>query len=72
MCPTLVSVVGTTCWCLLAWVLLTWTATAEVLVTGVVVSVLCAVAVTPLGPVPSPWRVLRPSVAIPLARLTGT
>jgi hypothetical protein len=33
----LAGLIGTTCWCLLVWVLLTWTATAEVLVTGLVV-----------------------------------
>jgi multicomponent Na+:H+ antiporter subunit E len=70
--PALVGVVGSTCWCLVAWVLLTWTATVEVIVTGLLVSALCALAVTRLGPLPAPWCVLRPSVAIPLARLAGS
>jgi multicomponent Na+:H+ antiporter subunit E len=70
--PTLLGIIGTTCWCLLAWVLLTWTATIEVLATGLLVSALCALAVTRLGSLPPPWCVLRPSVAIPLARLAGS
>lgn len=71
MRPTLLPTLGLVCWCLLAWVLLTWTATTEVLVTGLVVSVVCAVALTPLGPVPPPWRALRPSRAVALLRLGG-
>ena len=63
---------GLVCWCLLAWVLLTWTATTEVLVTGLTVAVVCAVALTPLGPVAPPWRALRPSRTVPLLRLAGT
>ena len=54
---------GLVCWCLLAWVLLTWTATTEVLVTGLTVAVVCAVALTPLGPVEPPWRALGLSFA---------
>ena len=63
---------GLVCWCLLAWVLLTWTATTEVLVTGLTVAVVCAMALTPLGPVAPPWRALRPSRTVPLLRLAGT
>jgi len=69
---TLVPTLGTFCWCLLAWVLLTWTATTEVLVTGALVSLLCAVALAPLGAVSPPWQGLRPSRAVPLARLAGS
>jgi multicomponent Na+:H+ antiporter subunit E len=47
-------------WCLLVWVLLTWTATFEQAVFGVVVSVVVAAALAPLGPVVPPWRLLEP------------
>ena len=72
MRSTLAATTGLAAWCLLAWVLLTWTATVEVLVTGVLVSVLCAVALSPLGAPPPPWRALRPGYAVPLARLAGS
>jgi multicomponent Na+:H+ antiporter subunit E len=59
-------------WCLLIWVLLTWTATVEVLLTGVGVAVACSAALVALGDVPGPWTLLRPSRLVPVMRLAWT
>lgn len=45
-------------WCFLAWLLLTGSPTAETIAFGLVVSLLVAFVLAPLGPVVSPWRVL--------------
>jgi multicomponent Na+:H+ antiporter subunit E len=58
-------------WCYAAWVLLTWTATLEVLVTGVGVAIVVAVALAPLGEVVAPWALLRPRRLWPLVVLTA-
>lgn len=63
---------GLFAWCFLVWLLLSWTATAEQLLTGAAISVAAAVALSPLGPVRGPWHVLRPRVLWPLLRLAGT
>jgi len=47
-------------WCLLVWVLLTWTATAEQFAFGAAVSVAVALALAPLGPVAAPWSLFTP------------
>lgn len=60
------------CWCYLVWVLLTWTRTAEQLLIGAGISILVAVALTPLGPVPGPWRLLLPRNAFAALRLLAT
>jgi multicomponent Na+:H+ antiporter subunit E len=49
-----------TLWGYAAWALLTWTATVEYVVAGVVVAAVCAVALAPLGPVAPPCALLRP------------
>lgn len=58
-------------WCFLVWILLTWTATAEQLVFGLIVSVLAALALAPLGPVVGPWSLLRPRRLLAVVRLGG-
>jgi multicomponent Na+:H+ antiporter subunit E len=51
------------------WVLLTWTLTAEVLLTGAVVAGGVAVALAPFGDVVPPWRLAAPRRAYGLGRL---
>lgn len=58
-------------WSATAWVLLTWKATAEQLTYGAVVSLAVALALSPLGPVARPWRLLRPSRLVRLAAVAG-
>src|SRR5262245_45147697 len=53
-------VVALCCWTFLVWVLLTWTSAIETLLFGVGVAVAVAVALSPLGDVVRPWRVLHP------------
>jgi multicomponent Na+:H+ antiporter subunit E len=48
------------CWTFAAWVLLTWTRTAEQLLAGALVAALVAVALAPLGEVAGPWQLLTP------------
>lgn len=64
-------VVALAAWCFLVWVLLTWTRTAEQLLFGAAISLAVAVALAPLGPVPGPWRLLRPRVFVAVTRLAG-
>lgn len=47
-------------WAFVVWLLLTWTVTAEQLVTGALIAVLVALALTPLGEVVPPWRLAQP------------
>lgn len=60
-----------TSWTYLVWVLTTWTATVENLLVGLVVAMICAVAIVPLGPVAAPWAMLRPRRFGALMRLTA-
>lgn len=60
------------CWCMLVWVLLTWTRTLEQLTVGAAVSVLVAIALAPLGDVVAPWQLVRPRRLIALLGLAGT
>lgn len=53
-------VAALTAWCFLSWVLLTWTATVEVLLVGAAVALACALLLAPLGEVVGPWALLRP------------
>lgn len=48
------------CWAYAAWVLLTWTRTAEQLLFGAGSAAAVAVALAPLGGVAGPWRLLTP------------
>lgn len=59
-------------WAGVAWVLLTWTASVEQAVYGVVVSVATALILWPLGPPARPWKALRPSRLLRLATLAVT
>jgi multicomponent Na+:H+ antiporter subunit E len=54
---------GLALWCLLVWILLTWTVTAEQYAFGVGISIAVALALAPLGPVAAPWRLLAPKRA---------
>jgi multicomponent Na+:H+ antiporter subunit E len=65
-------IVSLTCWCMLVWVLLTWTRTLEQLAFGAAVSILVAVAMAPLGDVVAPWRILQPRRFAALVGLAGT
>jgi multicomponent Na+:H+ antiporter subunit E len=53
-------VVALVCWAFSAWVLLTWTSMAETLLFGAGAAVVVAVALSPLGDVVRPWRLLDP------------
>jgi len=64
--------VSTTVWCFLVWVLLTWTLTVEQLLVGLVVAVVVAAVLTPLGQVVAPWAVLRPRRAVAVVLLLGS
>jgi hypothetical protein len=46
-------------WAHAVWLLLTWTATVEQLLTGAALAAACGVVFTPLGPVVAPWSMLR-------------
>lgn len=56
-------------WGYLMWVALTWTLTLEQLLFGAVISVLVAVALSPLGDAQGPWWFLRPRRLAAVARL---
>jgi multicomponent Na+:H+ antiporter subunit E len=47
-------------WGYATWLLLTWTATLEMFVSGAVIAVMVAIALAPLGPVARPWAILWP------------
>lgn len=51
---------GLTVWAYAVWIVLTWTRTAEQLLTGLAIAVAVAAAMTPLGEVAAPWSLLRP------------
>lgn len=69
MCPITRRVLAAATWNLAVWVLLTWTLTLEVLLVGLIVSVLVGLALTGFGEVVPPWRVLAPRRLIGLFRL---
>jgi multicomponent Na+:H+ antiporter subunit E len=53
-------VVAVATWCYLVWVALSWTATVEFAVAGLLVSLAVGLALSPLGHLPGPWTLLRP------------
>jgi multicomponent Na+:H+ antiporter subunit E len=53
-------VAALTAWAYLAWVLLTWTKTAEQLLVGAAVALAAGIVLAPLGEVVGPWELLRP------------
>jgi multicomponent Na+:H+ antiporter subunit E len=59
-------------WCMLAWVLLTWTATIEQLLTGALLAAAVASCLVLLGGAVRPWLVLHPARLVRLAGLVGT
>ena len=65
-------IVALALWAGITWILLSWTATVEQAVYGVVVSVGVAVVLSPLGPVARPWRVLYPRRLARLAAVAAT
>jgi multicomponent Na+:H+ antiporter subunit E len=62
---------ATLCWSYLVWTLLTWQFTLEQALFGLGVAIAVAIALTPLGPVAGPWRLLRPAMLLRVARLVG-
>jgi multicomponent Na+:H+ antiporter subunit E len=58
-------------WAFLAWILLTWTRTAEQLLFGAGVAVVTGLLCAPLGPVAPPWALLRPARMAGVLRLAG-
>ena len=52
--------IGLAAWCLIVWILLTWTVTPEQYAFGIGVSFAVALALAPLGPVIPPWAALTP------------
>ena len=58
-------------WAFLAWIVLTWTRSAEQLIFGAIASVLVAVACVPLGEVVPPWRLVEPRRIVVMARMAG-
>ncbi len=61
--------VALTVWGYLTWVVLSWTLTLEQQLFGLVLALLVAIAMWPLGPVVEPWRVLQPTRLLGLIRL---
>jgi multicomponent Na+:H+ antiporter subunit E len=59
-------------WAFGFWLLLTWTVTAEQLLSGALLAVLVGLAMAPLGAVAEPWRLLDPRRLAALARLLGS
>jgi multicomponent Na+:H+ antiporter subunit E len=59
------------CWAWLVWLLLTWTATAEQLIFGGALAVLCGLAMAPLGRVVAPWSLLVPRRLVAVLALAG-
>jgi multicomponent Na+:H+ antiporter subunit E len=62
-------VIALFCWAYAAWVLLTWTRTAEQLLFGAGAAAVVAVALAPLGAVAGPWQLLTPRRLAAIAML---
>ena len=58
-------------WAYLAWVLLTWTLTAEQQLVGMLVAIAVGLSMAPLGRVAAPWRLLEPQRFVGVLRLVG-
>lgn len=58
-------------WAGLVWLVLTWSLDPEQLVAGGLLALGTALAMTRIGPVARPWRLLRPRVLAAAARLAG-
>lgn len=59
-------------WAFAAWLLITWTATAEQLTFGALLAIAIGLVLAPLGAVVAPWRLLDPRRLVALARLVGS
>lgn len=59
-------------WAYLAWLLITWTATAEQLIFGAVLSMGVGLAMAPLGDVLAPWALLDPRRLVWVFVLAGS
>jgi multicomponent Na+:H+ antiporter subunit E len=55
-----VRILALSCWCLVVWILVTWTRTLEQLAFGAVIAVVVATGLATMGAVAPPWRVLAP------------
>lgn len=51
---------GLAAWCLIVWILLTWTVTLEQYAFGIGISIAVGLALAPLGPVIPPWAAFTP------------
>jgi multicomponent Na+:H+ antiporter subunit E len=58
-------------WAYVVWLLITWTATAEQLIFGGSLALLCGLALAPLGDAVGPWRLLAPVRMFWIMRLIG-
>ena len=63
--------VAASTWAFLAWLLLTWTRTAEQLLFGAGLAVLTGLVCATLGPVAPPWALLRPARLAAVVRLVA-
>jgi multicomponent Na+:H+ antiporter subunit E len=59
-------------WATIAWIVLTWSRSVQLLVVGAVVAGLVAAALAPLGNVAAPWAALRPRRLAGLAVIVGS
>lgn len=62
-------VVSLATWNFLAWIVLTWTRTAEQLAVGAGLAIVVAILLAPFGDVPGPWVLLSPRRLVGLVRL---
>ncbi|MGW5241746.1 Na+/H+ antiporter subunit E [Monashia sp. NPDC004114] len=58
-------------WAGLVWLVLTWSLDPEQLVAGGLLALGTALAMTRIGPVARPWRLMRPRVLLAAVRLAG-
>lgn len=58
-------------WAYGVWILLTWTATVEQLLVGLLIAAGCGIALAPLGTAVGPWAALRPRRLAALALLAA-
>ena len=63
------SAIALAVWAFVVWVILTWTLTLEQLGVGVLVAVVAAAALAPLGPVVGPWWFFTPRRLVATGRL---
>jgi multicomponent Na+:H+ antiporter subunit E len=64
--------VATFSWTMAAWIVLTWTLSAEQLIFGAATAAAVALLVSPLGPIARPWRLLEPRRLVRLITVAGS